>query len=738
MARALRLALIAFITTVPAYPVKLAVDGRKGKDVPGCGLQGSNNTGDFAPAILPCRTIHQGAKEGDAKARATNQSLVLEVMPGLFLGECSASGIKLTVPTQIRNSARESGTVTIDCEGKGRAFSFFPATSYSKINSLLVLVGLTIQNTVSETSGGAVYVECCALIVRGSHFEHTRSLVKFGTSPYQGGGAIFVAKLLRLVITDSLFVNCSAPNANGGGIWVQQAAGTYRIAQGQEKQNIIVARCRFYDNSAYAFGGSMGVTITSKATGNGESEGQGEGASRSTSMLYDRCEFTRNTVKNKDTTIAASGAGLYILVDDEVSNTINTFSQCNFTNSAVYSDGSKVVGADGNNNAEGKRLMRPPNSPPALLPPKSLRLFFIGGGFYLMYRGSMRNVTTIITHSRFTNNRLQASGSGCFAYGAGFMILFQGATARSVMVDVSATEFRQNRANANGHNNGIDLKDGDGGGAAISIYYGAVATGVSSVFSDCHFENNAAIGYSNGYGGAINHFSSHPGVAVVFQRCSFVENTASTKGGALRIGQIIANTPANLELACRGPFSAKHFSTPFQCTPKYDSASARQWEYGHAMLWIEATSFIDNRAEAEQSIQSLVTKDAARAFGGALWISNLNTTIRGCLIERNHAQASGGAIYLDAGSAMLSLEGNTRVCNNTASESGTAVYSASGGGILLRDRASMESAKDQSASAVAILSGGELICTSQCTRTRSTEIVSILSDGNRFRFHLLN
>jgi hypothetical protein len=175
----------------------------------------------------------------------------------------------------------------------------------------------------------------------------------------------------------------------------------------------------------------------------------------------------------------------------------------------------------------------------------------------------------------------------------------------------------------------------------------------------------------------------------------------------LRIGQIIANPAANLELACRGPFKADHFATPFQCTAKYDSASARQWEYGSTILWIEATSFIGNQAEAEQS-QSLVTKDAARAFGGALWISNLNTTIRDCRVENNHAQASGGAIYLDAGSATLSLEGNTTVRNNSASESGTVIYSASGGGTLLRDHASIESAKDQSASAVAILSGGEL------------------------------
>jgi hypothetical protein len=87
------------------------------------------------------------------------------------------------------------------------------------------------------------------------------------------------------------------------------------------------------------------------------------------------------------------------------------------------------------------------------------------------------------------------------------MVLFQGAAAKNVVLEVTATDFRQNVAFANGHNNGIDLKDGDGGGAAISVYYGAIATDVSSVFRDCYFEENDAIGYSNGYGGAINHYS---------------------------------------------------------------------------------------------------------------------------------------------------------------------------------------------------------------------------------------
>jgi hypothetical protein len=353
---ALLLALIAApASSVPESPVVVAVDGRMGKDVPGCGLQRKEAAISGAAPSVPCKTLRQGAKEGEAKARATNQSLKLVVIPGLYLGECSTHGIELTVPTEIMKS-EGPGTITIDCESKGKAFTFIPATvSNSTLNSRLTLVldGLTIQNAFSTTSGGAVYVECCALIVRGSRFEHARSLVKFGTSPYEGGGAIYVRKLLRLDVTDSSFLNCSTPNANGGAIWVAQAAGTYTVTQGQEKQNIVVARSQFHDNSAYAFGGSMGVTIAGSSVGTVWRAAIGEGGVRATSVLFDRCVFAGSSVKNKDTTISASGAGLYLLFDDEVSNAVNTFSRCNFTNSVVYSDGSKVVGADGNNNAEG-------------------------------------------------------------------------------------------------------------------------------------------------------------------------------------------------------------------------------------------------------------------------------------------------------------------------------------------------------------------------------------------------
>ena len=66
-----------------------------------------------------------------------------------------------------------------------------------------------------------------------------------------------------------------------------------------------------------------------------------------------------------------------------------------------------------------------------------------------------------------------------------------------------------------------------------------------------------------------------------------------------------------------------------------------------------------------------------------MFTKNLNVTVHASEIANNQVAGSGGAFYLDGGSARLSLEGNTSVKDNVAVTGGTAIYSNSGGGIVL-------------------------------------------------------
>jgi predicted outer membrane repeat protein len=95
-----------------------------------------------------------------------------------------------------------------------------------------------------------------------------------------------------------------------------------------------------------------------------------------------------------------------------------------------------------------------------------------------------------------------------------------------------------------------------------------------------------------------------------------------------------------------------------------------------------------------------------KAFGGALYVGNFKTSIESCAITGNYAASSGGGIHLAGGSASLSIQGNTVFDKNMAGESGTAIYSESGGGITLCNTSSVNFVGGVAASGIAIIKGG--------------------------------
>lgn len=139
---------------------------------------------------------------------------------------------------------------------------------------------------------------------------------------------------------------------------------------------------------------------------------------------------------------------------------------------------------------------------------------------------------------------------------------------------------------------------------------------------------------------------------------------------------------------------------------EYDCASAsagepRQWHYRNATLQLTQCNVSANRANGSDS------------QGGGLWASNTLVVVDSSAVEANEAGSSGGGIYLDSGSAALSLEGNTSVRANTADDSGTAVFSASGGSIGVGDSteigiASRTMNHGSAAAGMALLAAGAL------------------------------
>jgi hypothetical protein len=219
----------------------------------------------------------------------------------------------------------------------------------------------------------------------------------------------------------------------------------------------------------------------------------------------------------------------------------------------------------------------------------------------------------------------------------------------------------------------------------------------------CQFRNNKAITSSNdgGYGGGSYICADTTNVEVTIQDSVYVGNFASNNGGAIWAVQRSANPASNLQMIVT-PVSEDEAV----CKAKFSGPGAvRQWDYGAASLQLVSTTLTSNEVGVRED--GLVRRTIKqKAFGGALYVGDLKTSIESCVINSNYAASSGGGIHLAGGSASLSIQGNTVVDENMAGESGTAIYSESGGGIALRNTSSVNFVSGVAASGIAIIKGG--------------------------------
>jgi predicted outer membrane repeat protein len=196
-------------------------------------------------------------------------------------------------------------------------------------------------------------------------------------------------------------------------------------------------------------------------------------------------------------------------------------------------------------------------------------------------------------------------------------------------------------------------------------------------------------------------------VLLLVRDCRFVGNSASTAGGALYVQQLFPNPPANLEMVV-GPYDPNYIPHR-RCSANTSDGAAREWDYGWGGVQIEESTFSRNRAGNEVT-EAVGGSNNGGGFGGALHAANFKITVNSTTFTRNWAGSSGGAVFLAAGSARLSLLGTTRLDGNAAVETGSAVYSASGGEIAIMDHTLIEFVPLQAAPGLTILTGGKLVC----------------------------
>jgi hypothetical protein len=146
-------------------------------------------------------------------------SIEIRMSAGLYADECDTQGIPFSreVSSQLTIKGAGYDRTVIDCGSKGRVLDIHLAIL---AESILSLDGLAIRNGYSTDSGGAVSVRGGAIFVKGCSFENSASLANGDPDIVHGGGAIYSVSASMFMVSNSTFVNCSAPNASGGAILV--------------------------------------------------------------------------------------------------------------------------------------------------------------------------------------------------------------------------------------------------------------------------------------------------------------------------------------------------------------------------------------------------------------------------------------------------------------------------------------------------------------------------------------
>jgi predicted outer membrane repeat protein len=387
-----------------------------------------------------------------------------------------------------------------------------------------------------------------------------------------------------------------------------------------------------------------------------------------TSNLFEDCRCDNNSLVS---TYGSEGAGVMVSFGAYLSNVSTIFRDCTFRSNLLTAIGAATSSASG----------------------AAVDISFFG-----------KAVDSLVLFDRCTisNNVIVARGSDATAYG-GIRVHFMRAVISTV------TKFKQCI-----FSNNIQTATGKAaaayGGGSVLLFGDSGNFMASSVFDRCQFLRNYVLSPGGeGSGGAIYHEAQYPNVAIAVLQCTFTDNHATGFGAGIYATQKTSNPPANLNMAVRP--SSVGGDQPFTCS-QTNEGEERQWIYGNSTLRLVGSHFRGNRVTAVNSSRDGTTLVLNDGFGGALYVSNLQTAVESCSIEANRA-GSGGGIYLAAGSATLLLEGSTRMSANVAKASGSAIYSASGGGITVKGKTAIDfpprTVTGSAAPGMTVLTAGKIV-----------------------------
>ena len=332
------------------------VDMTVGNDVPGCG---------GALAGAPCATIRAGVREAHTASRAN----VVCIWDGVYYNQCANGGISISKTMTIKafqlGSWTEAVGVVVDCGQQGPAFSFNPT---DQNNGMLHLIGISVVNGLSLSSGAGVTATRGRLVVDHCNFENCLSLANGdmgGDVFYQaGGGALFARNMLSVDIFGSNFTSCAAPNGAGGAILVMLEEAALALEQ-QEISNSTtttatiatiatiptsvsnirgafvrwcnISRCQFQDSRAGFAGGAVALVSNESITSD-------------VNWRVEATTITNSTVQNSQGA-GVFGGGMHVGFAGQAQRVNVTFQSCNITHSLLNCTGGGecLVGGGGAN-----------------------------------------------------------------------------------------------------------------------------------------------------------------------------------------------------------------------------------------------------------------------------------------------------------------------------------------------------------------------------------------------------
>jgi hypothetical protein len=344
-----------------------------------------------------------------------------------------------------------------------------------------------------------------------------------------------------------------------------------------------------------------------------------------------------------------------------------------------------------------------------------------GGGFEAYYGVACTRAAIVVVSCHFKNNTATAGGDG-LANGGGVEVLHYGGTDAGSSVVITACSFIENKVVASEGGAQVSpysgsIKSQAYGGAVEVEYVISVPTSSMVLVTASKFIRNTASGDS-GKGGAVYIRAQQSGCFVTVTRCTFTANMASDYGGALYA--TLETQPAPTNLVMHAHFDGAIYVPQYSCFANYSGVEhAREWDEASTTLTINTSEFISNQVgRHEPAIQSSGSQVVQQAFGGAIHVGNFKTEVHSCSIHGNQAfgqNTAGAGIALGAGTASLNIGGNSSIHNNSCSGyngagggRGTAIYSASGGAIKLRDSALVQLDSGEGGFGMTILNGGRL------------------------------